>query len=695
MAYSETIPSGYAYFKTHQISGSTDGAMDGYQVKLVVHRWSGMDNGQDVYLNGRSQSWPDDIRFVDSDGHVLNYWIEAFDSNVATIWINVFSIPESPGSATISLYYGRAGDAGVSSGASTFPFFEDWSSYTTGCNINGQGGWTVNRIGGTGSATIRSDGGANVLLISSSTPDNSVIVRSFPLRNNQAYLYRARKLSGLDNLQFEASDGTFMSNGAMANGYDVVYGGYGQAYTMIRRYENGSEHDIARIPDNTGDTSYHTYEWTWSGDNFSALRDGIELAGGRDSTWPSRSALSLSIYQANAYCSYVLVRNFTENEPAHGLWGMENQISPAPALTKPSDYGYEKACTVMGSPDGDLDDYQLKFIVHRGDGVDGGENVYLNWHSLSWPYDIRFTDIEDDPFSYWVESYDPDTATVWVKMDRIPASPGSAGVVLHYGNANDASVSDGDSTFLAFDDFTGGSLDTGKWNFSGNGSYTINNGNIRLSTFDHNMVELYYKSGIPASRYVIEASGNVVSPYYGYKYRPGVLFMQGDSPDSAALGFDSWAFDDNGWCVFDYPLWSWRKTVGPANIFPSDPYNGSFRLKVTVDNGSYSCQEALRNRVINGHSSLTGMHFGLITQKCTDDYDWVLVRQYTPNEPVPVDWGSEVSLTSAGNGPSIHSGIGLSTIDIMIIGGIAVMLILIVLLIVILGVFIYMASKHK
>lgn len=127
------------------------------------------------------------------------------------------------------------------------------------------------------------------------------------------------------------------------------------------------------------------------------------------------------------------------------------------------DYTYVKSTTITGSPDGDLQNYPVKFIVHSGDGTDSGANVYLNGHAQSWPDDMRFTNNADVILSYWIESSDVDSATVWVNADRIPASPGTAAIKLYYGMADDPGASSASSTFPLFDDFKGSSLNTDIW----------------------------------------------------------------------------------------------------------------------------------------------------------------------------------------------------------------------------------------
>jgi hypothetical protein len=128
---------GYAYEKDHTITGSTDGALSDYQVVFNVHRGNGTDAGPDVFLDGNSLSWPFDVRFTDNNSNQLSYWIESSDQHVARIWVKVASIPGSPGSATVKMYYGRRGESDAGNGTSTFLLFDDF-------NDGAVNGWIVN-----------------------------------------------------------------------------------------------------------------------------------------------------------------------------------------------------------------------------------------------------------------------------------------------------------------------------------------------------------------------------------------------------------------------------------------------------------------------------------------------------------------------------------------------------------------------
>jgi hypothetical protein len=82
--------------------------------------------------------------------------------------------------------------------------------------------------------------------------------------------------------------------------------------------------------------------------------------------------------------------------------------------------------------------------------------------------DVRFyTDSEE--LDYWIEEWDSgdEQAKIWIEVPSIPAN-GETTIEMHYGDAGGTSSSDGDATFLFFDDFESG---TGKWDaLAGNGS---------------------------------------------------------------------------------------------------------------------------------------------------------------------------------------------------------------------------------
>ena len=119
--------SGWQYRKSHDIEGSTAGAQTDYQVRIVVHKGAGTDDGENVYCNNHCQDDFGDIRFTADDGETtLYYWMQEYTSgDKATFWVKVPNIPASPDTVTIYIYYGTEGTTSTTSnGDDTFLFFD-------------------------------------------------------------------------------------------------------------------------------------------------------------------------------------------------------------------------------------------------------------------------------------------------------------------------------------------------------------------------------------------------------------------------------------------------------------------------------------------------------------------------------------------------------------------------------------------
>lgn len=103
-------------------------------------------------------------------------------------------------------------------------------------------------------------------------------------------------------------------------------------------------------------------------------------------------------------------------------------------------------------------DYQMKFTIYKGSGADAADVVYLGSYVRDDFGDIRFTDSDGITLlDYWIESYISGTsATVWVKIPSIPASPDFTTIYLYYDNPTATTSSNIRSTFIVGDDFNGG-----------------------------------------------------------------------------------------------------------------------------------------------------------------------------------------------------------------------------------------------
>ena len=101
---------------------NTGGPLTDYQVKVTL----------DLSFDySKAKTNGEDIRFIDSNNNVLNYWIEKWNvSGDSIIWVKISSIP---GASTedIYMYYGNPSASSASNGTSTFEFFDDFSTNTS------------------------------------------------------------------------------------------------------------------------------------------------------------------------------------------------------------------------------------------------------------------------------------------------------------------------------------------------------------------------------------------------------------------------------------------------------------------------------------------------------------------------------------------------------------------------------------
>ncbi|OIO80682.1 hypothetical protein AUJ84_02810 [Candidatus Pacearchaeota archaeon CG1_02_32_132] len=77
--------------------------------------------------------------------------------------------------------------------------------------------------------------------------------------------------------------------------------------------------------------------------------------------------------------------------------------------------------------------------------------------------DLRFTNSSSSPLDYWLQDIvNSSSVTAWVEVDSLTAS-GNTTVYMYYNNADVNTTSNGTATFLLFDDFDDGTIDTNIW----------------------------------------------------------------------------------------------------------------------------------------------------------------------------------------------------------------------------------------
>lgn len=138
---------------------------------------------------------------------------------------------------------------------------------------------------------------------------------------------------------------------------------------------------------------------------------------------------------------------------------------------------HKKQITLNNTSGSTLTDYQIKLTIKKnGDSNDSDCDNFCN-NDFS---DLRFVS-GGTIFKYWIESkVDGSTATIWVKVPSIPT--GSSSFYMYYGNTSATSLSNGDDTFLLFEDFSAGTLNGSKWTTANlRGTYSIGSNQITFN----------------------------------------------------------------------------------------------------------------------------------------------------------------------------------------------------------------------
>ncbi len=319
-----------------------------------------------------------------------------------------------------------------------------------------------------------------------------------------------------------------------------------------------------------------------------------------------------------------------------------------------SGYSYRKAITITGET-GAGTNYQVKLLVGESSGATG-EDFDIENNDAAWPNDIRFTD--NDGFTqldYWLES-DIDSesnrlATFWVEVADDLGS--NVDIYVYYGKAGDSDESNGDNTFLFFDDFPGTSIDTAKWQTVNNGgSITVANSivDIQSSAADKdnaeiisqnafafgNMMETYAKiTGSTNDYHQIGRGSDFTTGGFGEE-KPAVNYLYQyrytyDEPDIENR-IDSMKDSAGTSSNTDIPLVTWN-IIGMVSDGTTSQYWRDGTKIIEITDTTYVPASAT--------TAKTFMLAFSYQYNCQIEADWVRVRKFIATEPAYSSAGAE------------------------------------------------------
>ncbi len=315
-------------------------------------------------------------------------------------------------------------------GEDTFEFFDDFADGS----IN-TGKWTKDIELGAISETsgyLRAGGGITSGNYGHTSLGSEVGYSGFL---DNAVIWRARNATdGIGEMVFRGDYGT---NRGYKGRFDARTGTNGQGILEVPysgwTFSNGTGTCTSDSDEPVANTWY-TYQITASSSNYKFYRDSVLKRDCTDTT----TLVSGEIALQNHYGSYtdfdwVAVRKFVNPEPTHSTWGSEEE---------PTSGVYRKSHIIAGTTAGTQTDYVLPVTVNFGAGTDSAQTMYCGGNCNGDFSDVQFTDASGIPLDFWrEESYVASTsATFWVKLSSIPASPGTTSMYLYYGNATGFNV---------------------------------------------------------------------------------------------------------------------------------------------------------------------------------------------------------------------------------------------------------------
>ncbi len=305
-----------------------------------------------------------------------------------------------------------------------------------------------------------------------------------------------------------------------------------------------------------------------------------------------------------------------------------------------STWQYNRTIYINENSSNDLTDYQVLINL-------SGNNFPLEANDRG--ADIRFVDEYGNVLNYWIEEYDYSAkrAMIWVKVPEIPAN-GIVTLQMYWYNPGATPRSNGDATFLFFDDFLGTSLDTNKWKSTMNSQLL----NSAIKTWSNGTGWKHL-----TSKYTILASETAIVE----------VRAKSESADRWHILFlrDKWEYElHNRFCILDgiiIPSYQGNH-IGIQTKIPSSDWKYPHDLGV-MQNGRWyklkiikSAEKTMTAEFLNDDGTLIDRYqttisdwnaskWSITQAKYNDTYDYwdyIFVRNYADSEPT-ISISSDVS----------------------------------------------------
>lgn len=301
--------------------------------------------------------------------------------------------------------------------------------------------------------------------------------------------------------------------------------------------------------------------------------------------------------------------------------------------------------------------YQIRVVVHKGDGSDSGEDVYLGSHVRDDFGDVRFVASDGKTLlDYWMESkVDGSYAIFWVEI-QADLSTENQTIYIHYGKSDATTTSNGPNTFpWLFDDLSAYNIgdvpnvtDWEAFGVSGNNTVTIeadpadaNKRCIRIRNADQ-AAYIGARALLKAARSGFAGEfrhrDNTAGIHYIEHFETGNVKITSSNQPTGYLWYDGSAYQSfspslptllaDSWHVMSVRVMDSSKTYFHLIVDGID-YAGGWRATPTsgIDKVAF---QAYRFNIIDYFIGGVGTN-----------NNYIYFRKFTTPEPVHSTWGSE------------------------------------------------------
>lgn len=331
-----------------QVISYTAGDTANYEQDIVIHRTSGtaytesVDNlyRWHIYTDGNCRSDYADIRFFDSSGNALSYYLwPGYDSATARFTVK---IPASHQTSNIVCGYG-SGTTTTSNADNVFLLFDDFPGSTLDTNK-----WTVVSLPGAGAPVSVSDGVLSVSGGVSTIRSGGVITKNtFPRRVMIEYRDAASKAYYVDTGYGKGDVGSPYKPDdewwhiGLYSGYNLVCQIATSHGDMYRAYaETGAtKMDVTSSAPYPALNTFYTHQWIFDSTAIKMYRDGTLISNFDDTTYTGDGFRFLiaqgqhtNNYGGTRSVESVVIRHYTTSPPT--LVSSSMGLSQPPTRTK-------------------------------------------------------------------------------------------------------------------------------------------------------------------------------------------------------------------------------------------------------------------------------------------------------------------------------------------------------------------------